>query len=417
MKQHRLPLVLLLMLLAAVAGAQSSAAVREYIANYHDAAIEEMKRTGVPAAITLAQGIHETEAGKSDLVLASNNHFGIKCKADWKGEYVVHDDDAKGEHFRKYDQAIDSYKDHSDFLKNSARYAFLFQLDPTDYQGWAWGLKKAGYATNPKYPQILIKLIEDYNLEDYTLVALGRKSLTGDQMMASTSAHATDEGTIVSGPAANPVAKQKTYPDGVFQINETAVVFAPKGTSYLALAQDHEISLKRLFDFNDMQPQELAATDVLIFLQRKRKKGANDFHKMVAGESLYEVAQSEGIRMESLLEYNYLKEGMQPQVGEVLYLHDKAPAIPKLITATQPVTNNTTATSNTDMALVKTPAAVSNQDAFVIHKVQPKETMYSIAKKYAVSINDVLKWNDLQSLSLKIGQELRINKIAANAAN
>jgi len=153
---------------------QSTDAILAYISRYKELAISEMKRTGVPAAITLAQGIHETEAGTSVLVKKSNNHFGIKCKDEWRGQSVSHDDDARGECFRKYTAAEDSYRDHSDFLKNRPNYASLFTLDPTDYQGWAYGLKKAGYATNPKYAQILIKLIQDYNLEDYTLIAMGK---------------------------------------------------------------------------------------------------------------------------------------------------------------------------------------------------------------------------------------------------
>ena len=154
------------------ANAQKKELVTNYINTYKELAIEEMKRTGVPASITLAQGIHESGAGNSKLAAASNNHFGIKCKSNWKGETVKHDDDDKNECFRKYPSVIDSYKDHSDFLKNSPRYAFLFAIDPTDYTGWANGLRQAGYATNPKYPQALIKIIEEYNLQEYTTLAL-----------------------------------------------------------------------------------------------------------------------------------------------------------------------------------------------------------------------------------------------------
>ncbi|HRF25764.1 MAG TPA: glucosaminidase domain-containing protein, partial [Ferruginibacter sp.] len=141
--------------------------IPEYIDQYKELAIEEMRRTGVPASIKLAQGIHETESGNSDLVKRSNNHFGIKCKTGWSGEFVYHDDDALGECFRKYPSAEESYRDHSNFLRRSNRYAFLFNLDPTDYKNWAYGLKKAGYATNPKYPLLLIKYIEQYNLQEY----------------------------------------------------------------------------------------------------------------------------------------------------------------------------------------------------------------------------------------------------------
>src|SRR5579871_5791991 len=144
--------------------AQKPADIANYINAYKEVAINEMQRSGIPASIILAQGIHETEAGTSELVRKSNNHFGIKCKDTWTGSVVYHDDDERGECFRSYDKPEDSYKDHSDFLHASPRYAFLFKLDPMDYQGWAYGLKRAGYATNIRYSQILIKLIEDYKL-------------------------------------------------------------------------------------------------------------------------------------------------------------------------------------------------------------------------------------------------------------
>lgn len=151
----------------------------QYIALYKDIAIAEMKRSGIPAAITLAQGLLETECGNSELVKKSNNHFGIKCKNNWTGATVSHDDDLRGECFRAYTTPDESFRDHSDFLKGSVRYAALFRLDPTDYRGWAYGLKKAGYATNPMYPQILIKNIEQYNLQQYSLLVLNENIPAG----------------------------------------------------------------------------------------------------------------------------------------------------------------------------------------------------------------------------------------------
>jgi len=148
--------------------------IKEYIKNYQELAINEMKRSGVPAAITLAQGILETDAGKSDLVLSSNNHFGIKCKSIWKGEKVYHDDDMRGECFRKYPTAADSYTDHSDYLRTNTRYDFLFRLEPEDYKAWAKGLRSAGYATNPRYADVLINYIETYNLNQFSLIAMGK---------------------------------------------------------------------------------------------------------------------------------------------------------------------------------------------------------------------------------------------------
>ena len=146
--------------------------IEEYVEQFRDIAMHEMKRSGVPAAITLAQGILESESGNSELVKRSNNHFGIKCKSTWAGDSVNHDDDAVGECFRAYSDASESYRDHSNFLRGNQRYASLFRLDPEDYRGWANGLKRAGYATNPRYPEQLIKYIEQYNLQQYTLLVL-----------------------------------------------------------------------------------------------------------------------------------------------------------------------------------------------------------------------------------------------------
>src|SRR6195952_45781 len=170
----KLQILLIGMLFSQMLDAQTPEQVNAYINTYKFIAIAEMQRSGVPASIILAQGIHETGAGTSDLVIASNNHFGIKCKSGWTGQTVYHDDDARGECFRSYNAAADSYRDHSDYLSQTPRYAFLFKLSPEDYQDWAYGLKKAGYATNIRYSQILIKLIEDYDLEKYSLIAMGR---------------------------------------------------------------------------------------------------------------------------------------------------------------------------------------------------------------------------------------------------
>jgi len=165
-------IILVGILLSFQGAAQYDSTVRQYINTYKNSAVIEMVRTGVPAAITLAQGILEAGAGKSELALKSNNHFGIKCKSNWQGERVYHNDDAQGECFRKYATAEESFIDHSNFLKANTRYAFLFMLDPTNYSSWAYGLKQAGYATEPRYPILLIQCIEKYRLQDYTLLGL-----------------------------------------------------------------------------------------------------------------------------------------------------------------------------------------------------------------------------------------------------
>ena len=332
MKKHKLLITIVLVFTSNLMFGQSSETVRQYIDTYKNIAITEEMRTGVPAAITLAQGIHETGAGTSDLVLKSNNHFGIKCKGEWTGASVSHDDDAKGECFRKYDDPLDSYKDHSDFLKNRPYYSSLFSLDPMDYKAWAYGLKKAGYATNPKYAQILIKLIEDYNLQQYTLVALNGKYENGDAIYVENKKSGTPDNVGSSEPIIQKaVVKTYNYPTEVFKINETKVVFVKKGTAFLKVANDNDISLPRLFEFNDMKPCDIAETDQLIYLQRKRKLGAEEYHIVEEGETIYDIAQIEGIRLESLLEYNLLKSKMQPAVGEKLNLKWKVSQMPKLL--------------------------------------------------------------------------------------
>ena len=313
--------------------AQQNERVLAYVNQYKGLAIAEMQRTGVPASITLAQGIHESGAGASKLALASNNHFGIKCKSNWTGESVKHDDDARGECFRKYPSSEDSYMDHSDFLKNGQRYAFLFSLDPTDYQGWANGLKKAGYATNPKYPQVLIKLVEDYHLQDYTLIALGK--LPQEDLAIQTKVPEKKEPEPVSNEETFEivVADSKPaigYPQGEFKINETKVIYATRGTSFLSIANKFDIPLARIFEFNDMQPGIEVEKDQLIYLQRKRKTGNADFHIVQIGESLHDIAQLQAIRLESIQELNWLKKNDIPAVGEKLYLKTRSELMPKL---------------------------------------------------------------------------------------
>ncbi|MCF3111641.1 glucosaminidase domain-containing protein [Niabella sp. CC-SYL272] len=285
-----------------------------YIQQYRGIAIKEMQRTGVPAAIKLAQAILESNAGDGDLALRSNNHFGIKCKTGYTGPYVLHDDDRPQERFIKYEHPEASFQDHSDFLKGRDRYAFLFQLDPTDYKAWANGLKKAGYATNPKYPQLLIGLIERYNLEDYTLIALGKKEMP--QELKASFAVAKEEAEEIA------VKKIKQYPQGDFVINQTKVIFAKQGTAFEAIAARYNIPISRLFLYNDLQENQLPQNDALVFLQLKRTESPKTFHEVEAGETLYEIAQEEGVRLESLLKYNNLTKFASPAIGSRLYLQD-----------------------------------------------------------------------------------------------
>ena len=331
MRNIRIFLLLVLLATGLLVRAQDDETIKTYIATYKELAISEMQRTGVPASIKLAQGIHETMAGTSDLVRQSNNHFGIKCRSDWTGESVKHDDDARGECFRKYDSPVDSYKDHSNFLKGSSRYASLFTLDPLDYEDWAYGLKKAGYATNPKYPQIIIRLIETYHLQDYSLIALGKLAPDGEELAKTQDKPAGSE-TATPGkdqPAtavsSTPVTEVPSYPSGEFKINDTRVVYVSKGSSFLSVAQQYNVPLARIFEFNEMNEAEALEKDQLIYLQRKRKTGSSEFHFVKQGETLDGIAQAEAIRMESLLEYNNLSRNARLTTGDQLYLRQRAP--------------------------------------------------------------------------------------------
>lgn len=382
--------------------AQKPDEIAVYINNYKGIAMQEMQRTGVPAAIKLAQGLHETQAGTSELVIKSNNHFGIKCKSDWGGNKVYHDDDERGECFRSYDKPEQSYRDHSDFLRASPRYAFLFQLDPTDYKSWAWGLKKAGYATNYKYAQILVKIIETYNLQQYSLIAMGKRAPTEEIVMQPSHPVTPDplvlhhsDAAAVAIPEENMVRYLPDYPTGEFVINGARVVFVKAGTALLTIAEQFNISFARLLDFNDLSNSDVLKEDQLVFLQRKRKTGSKEFHLVQAGENLYDICQAEGLRMENLLAYNLLTENMQPAAGEKLWLQQTAPQRPLLLTEKK--------------ALLQETLPLKKQEA-ATHTVQTKETLYSISKKYGVSLDQLKNWNKLDSLDLRIGQQLVIYK-------
>jgi len=313
--------------------AQNPDQVNVYINTYKFLAIAEMQRSGVPASIILAQGIHETSAGTSDLVIASNNHFGIKCKTGWTGPTVYHDDDTRGECFRSYALAADSYRDHSDYLSQTPRYAFLFKLSPEDYEGWAYGLKKAGYATNIRYSQILIKLITDYDLQKYSLIAMGK--LPAEEPVAAAMVNKSSEtltgftDSLQINPGQKPVSPQAgSYPNGPFSINAAKVIYVKSGVSLLSISNLYEIPLARLLEFNDMSQEDVLGDDQLIFLQRKRKAGSTPVHIVQPGESMYTISQTEGIRFESILEYNHLKPGEEAATGEKIYLQQIAGSKP-----------------------------------------------------------------------------------------
>jgi len=382
---HKISIAILFSIISFTALAQRIT-IEEYVEQFKNIAMNEMRRSGVPASITLAQGILESENGNSDLVKRSNNHFGIKCKSTWTGESVKHDDDANGECFRAYNNAADSYRDHSDFLKVNQRYASLFSLDPSDYAGWARGLKKAGYATNPRYPELLIRYIEQNNLQQFSLLVLNKLPETeiAAQIAATNENKNTPQVTVSESrelPAA-PVAVISADPGKIISINNTKCVFAKKGTSLLAIADKNNISLTKLMEFNDMAEEGVLSKDQYIYLVKKSKTGDLEFYTVQTGETLNDVAQLTGIQLKYLLEYNNLNAEAKINAGTKLFL--------------QPGLQN---------EIKKTDATKAK-----IHLVGPKEGLYSIARTYNLTVQQLKEWNKLESDNLKVGQEIIVSK-------
>jgi Mannosyl-glycoprotein endo-beta-N-acetylglucosaminidase/LysM domain len=285
----------------------------EYIETFKEAAVAEMKRSGVPASITLSQGLLETENGNSELVKKSNNHFGIKCKSDWTGESVRHTDDAPNECFRKYPSAAESYKDHSDYLKSSERYASLFQLPTSDYKGWALGLKRAGYATNPRYAQIVISNIEKYNLQLFD--EAGYDINSASSIVTDTTKRITTEAKIIPVDA-DLVAELKTKT----KFNGLKALFASRGISLIAIATAANIDLSKLLEYNDLQKDGLLKEDQLIYLERKNKQGNRDIYTCLQNETLHDISQNNGIQLKALAQLNGMRETEQIKKGTKIKL-------------------------------------------------------------------------------------------------
>ena len=368
--------------MASLTAAAQRLSIEEYIEQFKEIAINEMKRSGVPASITLAQGILESENGNSELVKKSNNHFGIKCKSTWSGESVTHDDDATGECFRAYTNAGDSYRDHSDFLKANKRYSSLFSLNPVDYEGWARGLKKAGYATNPRYPDLLIKYIQQYDLQQYSLAALNQIPET-DIAKKEEVKNVLPVVKIDENPTAlNMNTVTDAGLDKIISINDTKCVLVKKGTSLLLVANKNNISLSKLMEFNDMTEEGILGKDQYVYLQKKSKTGDRELYIVQYGESLYDVAQKNGIQLKYLLQYNNLNTTAKLITNSRLFLK------PGFIT-----TEN-----NTDEKKTR------------LHLVAPQEGLYAIARAYNVTVQQLKEWNNLATDELKAGQQIIVSK-------
>ncbi|MBE0675345.1 MAG: glucosaminidase domain-containing protein [Bacteroidales bacterium] len=272
-----------------------------------------MRRTGVPASIKLAQGMIESDHGRSRLARLANNHFGIKCHSDWRGPTIYHDDDARGECFRKYNSPEQSFRDHSDFLVNGSRYKELFLLDQTDYKGWARGLKKAGYATNPAYADMLIRKIEENSLYLFDN-ARGQVSVgTGS---GSTSAPARESFSIAGSRYSASVAQR------VMQRNRVDFFIAGENDTFETITRDFDLLSWELERYNEKPLEELLVPGKAIFLQPKRKKAEPGvrYHVVREGETMYAVSQLYAIKLQNLYQMNFMEEGTEPETGRRLNL-------------------------------------------------------------------------------------------------
>lgn len=277
----------------------------DYVEKYKEDAIREMLMFKVPASITLAQGMLESDNGNSALAVYANNHFGIKCHTDWTGETFTQNDDDTNECFRKYASVYDSYADHSQFLKTRQRYAALFELKTTDYKGWARGLKSAGYATDPRYADRLIEIIERYKLYDYD---------KQDGFPVATATIETNPQTTVS----STVSRREVYLN-----NNVKYVIVKPGDSFMKIAQELELGVWQLYKYNELKKGAKLTPGQMLYIQPKRSKGDEATHTVKPGDTMYSISQQYGVKVKALYKLNNLPPGSQPKAGDVILLRKK----------------------------------------------------------------------------------------------
>lgn len=296
---------------------QKQYTVEEYIEKFKYVAINDMKTYGIPASIKLAQGIIESGFGNAYLAQQGNNHFGIKCNNGWTGDTILKDDDEKNDCFRKYKDAAESYHDHSEFLKNGKRYAFLFELDITDYKSWAFGLKSAGYATAPDYAQKLIRVIEQNRLyvfdSQFFTNDENENSEIAGQVTSNTN-YSTDEIEVVifTGDSRK-----------VFTRNGRNFVIAKKGDTPLSLGKEFELAPLFIRKFNDIKKNQNIVPGQIIFIEPKKSKAEKDYHIVKQGESMYAISQNYGIKLKKLYKRNNMTAGQEANPGQKLWLNKK----------------------------------------------------------------------------------------------
>lgn len=313
----------------------------EYVQKHAFLAVAEMEAYKIPASITLAQGIIETGGGQSRLAEQAKNHFGIKCKKEWTGASITHDDDAIGECFRKYNSVEESYRDHSLFLAERPFYKKLFELELTDYKGWAHGLKRAGYATNPRYGHILISKIEGLNLQEFDKISTNQVydklvSLYGSVDRKIVDPHYKEDEVLVAKeepiiPKTTPetrsmeVPKREISPRARVQRHPIGreYIVVNKGETLSQIARTYNTDVDKLMNYNELERPEELRSGQYLFFNNKRNRGPKKFYTVQPGENMYMIAQKNGIKLNQLLRRNRVDETYKPEVGEVLYLRGR----------------------------------------------------------------------------------------------
>jgi len=407
----------------------------EYVVRYYQLAIKEMNLYKIPASITLAQGILETAGGQSRLAKEANNHFGIKCQKTWTGPTISHDDDAKGECFRVYNSVEESYRDHSLFIATRDRYKKLFSYDIRDYKSWAYGLKECGYATNPKYPQMLIKHIEELRLYEYDNYGSGSfeiddataRSLSSKDSLGAIIKIVNSRKLIVKDSVKKDTTKlviekiqERKAPTSDDISNNLKKVVLSDSISLYDIAKKNNLTIRELLIFNECEGEQALQVGQNVFLQRKLNRSFIALHEAKPGETIYDISQTYGVRMEAIRKFNKLEIWEQPQVGEAVFLNNIRNSYMKTRTfydvQKERIQISKDENSKNQKAFVR-PIQKLNQKAnidsaidnqAIHHIVKSKETVFSIAKKYGVSPSQLDKWNQLDDKPIQIGQKLVI---------
>lgn len=432
--------------------ANTKATAEEYIQKYKGIAISEMKKHGIPASIKLAQGLLESGIGTSKLAVQGNNHFGIKCHTVWTGPSMKHTDDAPNECFRVYSDPKESYQDHSHFLMSRPWYNPLFKLKTNDYKGWAYGLKKAGYATNPRYAEMLIDVIERHQLYVYDM-DLSEKEMEQyrlqliDQEKETLIALQNNDVNFKNTPVVTlPSTKNPSHVSHnagvIFYNNNVKVVRVTKGQSIQEIAKIHGLSVSQLRKFNDLTAKQDIQEGQLVYLASKKNKAKQKKHLVLSHDNMWSISQNYGIKLDKLYEKNLMKKGEEPAVGASLSLKKKSktkpalrnntktstpnapvtvpvqsnPSKPTTVSTSEP-TKETHTTVQKDQginfnpftyALGTTQASTQPVSNTLYHTVQSGETLYSISRQYNVTVDQIKNWNNMMDYQIQLHQQLII---------